>query len=101
MNLKQRRVGHLFQDRYKAILFEKDAYLLERCRYIVLDPVHARMIDFPVNEYVQFVEEGGNATIWDNLQHQCFQVMMILPRSLNFYKINDLVIPLKQRRSNP
>ncbi|MEQ5837697.1 transposase [Marinobacter sp. NFXS9] len=29
------RVGHVFQGRYKAILVEKDSYLLELCRYIV------------------------------------------------------------------
>lgn len=37
------RVGHLFQGRYKAILVESDAYLLELCRYIVLNPVRAHM----------------------------------------------------------
>ena len=38
------RVGHVFQGRYKAILVEKDAYLLELARYIVLNPVRAGMI---------------------------------------------------------
>lgn len=38
------RTGHLFQGRYKAILVEKDAYLLELSRYIVLNPVRARMV---------------------------------------------------------
>lgn len=37
------RVGHLFQGRYKAILVDGDVYLLELCRYIVLNPVRARM----------------------------------------------------------
>ena len=36
------RVGHLFQGRYKAILVEKQAHLLELCRYVVLNPVRAR-----------------------------------------------------------
>ena len=26
----------------------------------------------PISEYVQFVKEGVNGTIWDNLQHQVF-----------------------------
>lgn len=47
MNRKHHRVGHLFQGRYKAILVDKDAYLLELCRYIVLNPVRARMVDTP------------------------------------------------------
>ena len=38
------RVGHLFQGRFKAILVEKDAYLLELCRYVVLNPVRAKMV---------------------------------------------------------
>ena len=38
------RVGHVFQGRYKAILVQKDAYLLELSRYIDLNPVRARMV---------------------------------------------------------
>ncbi len=38
------RVGHVFQGRFKAILVEKDAYLLELARYIVLNPVRAGMV---------------------------------------------------------
>src|SRR5438093_5381003 len=37
-NRRHRRVGHLFQGRFKAILVEKDAYLLELSRYIHLNP---------------------------------------------------------------
>src|SRR5256885_8146083 len=37
-NRRHRRVGHLFQGRYKAILVDKDAYLLELSRYIHLNP---------------------------------------------------------------
>ncbi len=47
MNRKHHRVGHLFQGRYKAILVDKDIYLLELCRYIVLNPVRAHMVDSP------------------------------------------------------
>jgi putative transposase len=38
------RVGHVFQGRYRAILVQKDAYLLELSRYIVLNPVRAGMV---------------------------------------------------------
>jgi len=38
------RVGHVFQGRYKAILVEKESYLLELSRYIVLNPVRAQMV---------------------------------------------------------
>jgi len=44
-NRRHSRVGHVFQGRYKAILIEKDAHLLELCRYVVLNPVRARMVE--------------------------------------------------------
>ncbi len=42
-NRRHQRVGHLFQGRFKAILVEKEAYLLELCRYVILNPVRAGM----------------------------------------------------------
>ena len=41
-NRRHRRVGHLCQGRYKAILVQKESYLLELCRYIVLNPVRVK-----------------------------------------------------------
>ena len=41
------RTGHLFQGRYKAILIQKDSHLLEVCRYVVLNPVRANMVEAP------------------------------------------------------
>lgn len=41
------RAGHLFQGRYKAILITKDSHLLEVCRYVVLNPVGAKMVETP------------------------------------------------------
>jgi len=46
-NQKHQRVGHLMQGRYKAILVDKDNYLLELCRYIVLNPVRAGIVKDP------------------------------------------------------
>jgi REP element-mobilizing transposase RayT len=46
-NRRHRRVGHLFQGRYKAIVVDKDAYLRELCRYIVLNPVRAKAVKSP------------------------------------------------------
>lgn len=43
-NHRHGRVGHLFQGRYHSLLVEKDSYLLELSRYIVLNPVRARMV---------------------------------------------------------
>ena len=43
-NRRHGRVGHVFQGRYKAILVDKDSYLLELSRYIVLNPLRAGMV---------------------------------------------------------
>jgi REP element-mobilizing transposase RayT len=44
VNHRYRRVGHLFQGRFSGILVQKENYLLELSRYIVLNPVRARMV---------------------------------------------------------
>jgi putative transposase len=46
-NLRYRKVGHLFQGRYKAIICDKDKYLLALVRYIHLNPVRAGLAKRP------------------------------------------------------
>lgn len=46
-NWRHTKTGHVFQGRYKAILVDKESYLLELCRYVVLNPVRARMTEKP------------------------------------------------------
>jgi len=48
-NRRHRRVGHLLQGRYKAIFVDRDAYLLELTRYVVLNPVRAGIVKHPGN----------------------------------------------------
>ncbi|MBI5750013.1 MAG: transposase [Nitrospinae bacterium] len=48
-NRRHRKPGHLFQGRYKAILVQKENHLLELCRYVVLNPVRAKIIEKPEN----------------------------------------------------
>ena len=43
-NRRHGRVGHVFQGRFKAIVVERDSYLLELCRYVVLNPLRAGMV---------------------------------------------------------
>ncbi len=43
-NRNHSRAGHVYQGRYKAIIVQKEAYLLELARYIVLNPVRAGMV---------------------------------------------------------
>ncbi|MBX3305064.1 MAG: transposase [Nitrospira sp.] len=44
LNRRHRRVGHLFQGRFKAILVEREPYLVELCRYVVLNPIRAGLV---------------------------------------------------------
>ena len=46
-NRAHNRVGHVFQGRFKAIVVQRDAYLLELARYVVLNPVRAGMCSTP------------------------------------------------------
>ena len=54
-NHRHGRVGHLLQGRFKAILVEKESHLLELVRYVVLNPVRAKMVrsvrDWPWSSY--------------------------------------------------
>lgn len=43
-NRRHHRVGHLFQDRYKAILCQEENYLLELAAYIHLNPMRAGLV---------------------------------------------------------
>jgi len=43
-NLRHQRSGHLFQNRYKSIVCEEDAYLLELIRYIHLNCMRAGLV---------------------------------------------------------
>ncbi|MFH1245352.1 MAG: transposase [Candidatus Omnitrophota bacterium] len=58
-NVKNKRSGHLFQGRYKAILVEADEYLHQLSRYIHLNPVRAGAAkepeDYPYSSYKYFI----------------------------------------------
>lgn len=44
-NLRHSRYGHLFQNRFKSIVCEEDAYFKELVRYIHLNPLRAKLVD--------------------------------------------------------
>ena len=46
-NRLHNRSGHLFQGRYKSIVVDKESYLQELCRYIVLNPFRAKIVTDP------------------------------------------------------
>ena len=47
VNRTHGRVGHLFQGRFKGIIVQREGYLLELARYVVLNPVRAGMVRMP------------------------------------------------------
>lgn len=64
-NLRHKRSGHLFQNRYKSIVCEEDTYLLELVRYIHLNPLRVGMVKdldeldrFPWSGYAVIMGNG-------------------------------------------
>lgn len=61
-NKKYRRTGHLFQGKYKGILVDKDAYLLQLSRYVHLNPEKAGIVERPEHylwsSYQGFIGKG-------------------------------------------
>ncbi|PPD17475.1 MAG: addiction module toxin RelE [Methylobacter sp.] len=84
-NRRHQRVGHVFQGRYKGILVDKDSYLLELSRYVVLNPVRAGMVngaaDWPWSSY--------NATAGQAPALACLQVEALLSQ---FAPVRDVAI---------
>lgn len=66
-NRRWHRVGHLLQGRYKAIVVEKESYLLEVSRYVVLNPVRAGMVKRPE----QWIWSSFRATAGRCRPHAC------------------------------
>jgi len=66
-NRRYGEVGHLFQGRYKAILCEKDTYLLELVRYIHLNPVRAKIVkkpeDYTWTGHLTYLGKGTDSLI--------------------------------------
>ena len=69
-NRRHRRVGSLFQGRFKAILVEDQTHAWELSRYVHLNPVRARMVvlpeEYPWSSYrvYRYGREAGNAPAW-------------------------------------
>jgi REP element-mobilizing transposase RayT len=59
INRKRKRIGHLFQGRYRAVLIDRDSYLLELSRYVHLNPVRAKIVsrpeDYPYSSYASYI----------------------------------------------
>ncbi|MSP38279.1 MAG: addiction module toxin RelE [Deltaproteobacteria bacterium] len=61
-NKRHRRAGHIFQGRFKGILVQKDSHFLEVCRYVVLNPVRAKMVGQPRQwKWTSYRATAGNS----------------------------------------
>jgi REP element-mobilizing transposase RayT len=75
-NRRHRRSGHLFQNRYKSILCQEDAYLMELVRYIHLNPLRAKLTsDF---DELQAYPYGGHSAIMGKVKREWQNVDLVL-----------------------
>ena len=72
-NWKYGKTGHVFQGRYKAVLCQKDPYLLELMRYIHLNPIRAKI----VNDLSKYAWIGHHAYL-RSLQHPLIDKEFVL-----------------------
>jgi len=61
-NLRHRRHGQLFQNRYKSVLCQEDPYLLELVRYIHLNPLRAKTV-LDLNALDAYLYTGHSAIL--------------------------------------
>ena len=65
-NRKNNRTGHVFQQRYKALLCDKENYLFELVRYIHNNPVKAQLedgINYKWSSHIYYIGKGKGEVI--------------------------------------
>ncbi len=71
-NRRFRTVGHLFQGRYKAILCDREAYLLKLLKYIHLNPIRAKIAEsfeaYPWSSHHAYIGKSNPLAIVDTDQ---------------------------------
>jgi REP element-mobilizing transposase RayT len=72
LNLKLKRIGHLFQGRYRSLEVNDDDYLINLCRYIHFNPVDAKIVtcveNYPWSSHGYYV---GREATWINTHLMC------------------------------
>ena len=77
-NRRNKRSGHLFQNRYKSIVCEEEPYLLELVRYIHLNPLRAGMVTNL--DDLDLYSWSGHAVLLGNRQFDAQETSAILER---------------------
>jgi putative transposase len=90
-NWRHKRVGHLFQNRYRSVVVEEQPYLLELVRYIHLNPLRAKVVadrraleQYPWAGHSALV--GSVARPWQESATVLAQFGPTLPRARQAYR---------------
>ena len=67
-NLRHKRHGHLFQNRYKSIVCEEEPYFLRLVSYIHLNPLRAGLAESL--EDLERYPWGGHAVVMNRIRHE-------------------------------
>ena len=88
-NRRHRRHGHLFQNRYKSILCEEDAYLKQLVAYIHLNPLRAGIVgDLPALKAYPFTGHSALMGQEDRPWQDTRNVLALFGRGLSEAKRN-------------
>ncbi|HAN10037.1 MAG TPA: hypothetical protein DCP90_05405 [Clostridiales bacterium] len=69
-NKKYKRTGHVFQQRYKAIVCNKDGYLLHLVKYIHYNPIKARLeggVNYKWSSHISYIKGKDNIVDVENV----------------------------------
>jgi len=96
-NRKNKRTGHVFQQRYKALLCDRENYLLELLRYIHNNPVRANLsegINYKWSSHIYYIgKEKGNIIDSDKILSMFSSSnKMALKQYLYFMELEDIEI---------
>lgn len=99
-NITNKKLGRLFQGRFKAILVQKDLYFLELARYIVLNPVRAGMVKSAKDwRWSSYRATAGITTSIDWLNSDWLLSQFSKRRSLAIRKYRQFVLAGKKSQS--
>ncbi|HSR11412.1 MAG TPA: transposase [Thermodesulfobacteriota bacterium] len=90
-NLRYRRNGHLFQNRYKSIVCEENPYFLELVRYIHLNPLRAMAVrnldeleQYPWSGHQAIIHRGTNE--WQEREYVLRQLNTKERKAISIYR---------------
>ncbi|MDD5560734.1 MAG: transposase [Candidatus Omnitrophica bacterium] len=80
-NKKYEKKGHLFEERFKAALVEKEGYLLEMTRFVhriaLKDNPMLQLKDYRWSSYLSYINAEQDKNIYSNID--CEEVLNLLP----------------------